>query len=37
MNHGTDLLSSADISIISPEIVKFCYVKEYRHRLQFDT
>ena len=37
MNHVTDPLSSADISIISPEIVKSCYVKKYRYRLQFDT
>ena len=29
-------LDSADISIFSPEISKFCYIKKYRHRLHFD-
>ena len=29
-------LSSADISIFSPEISKFCYIKKYRYRLDFD-
>ena len=37
MNHLTHPLSSADISIFSPEINKFCYVKKYRYRLYFDT
>ena len=37
MNHVTHPLSSADISIVSPEISKFCYIKKYRYRLQFDT
>ena len=30
-------LISADISIFSPEISKFCYIKKYRYRLHFDT
>ena len=30
-------LSSADISIDSLEISKFCYIKKYRHRLHFGT
>ena len=37
MNHVTHPLSSADISIFSPEINKFCYIKKYRYRLYFDT
>ena len=37
MNHVTHPLSSADISIFSPEISKFCYMKKYRYRLYFDT
>ena len=37
MNHVTDPLSSADISIFSPEITKFCYIKKYIYRLHFDT
>ena len=36
MNHVTHPLSSADISIFSPEISKFCYIKKYRYRLHFD-
>ena len=28
-------LSSADISIFSPEINKFCCIKKYRYRLHF--
>ena len=36
MNHVTHPLSSADISIFSPEISKFCYIKKYRYRLYFD-
>ena len=35
MNHVTHLLSSADISIFSTEISKFCYIKKYRYRLHF--
>ena len=30
-------LSSADISIFSPEIIKFCHIKKYRYRVHFDT
>ena len=37
MNHVTHPLSSADISIFSPEISKFCYIKKYRCRLYFHT
>ena len=37
MNHVTHPLSSADISILSPEINKFSYIKKYRYRLYFDT
>ena len=29
-------LSSADISIFSPGIGKFCYIKKYRHRLHLN-
>ena len=38
-NHDTHPcpLSSADISIFSPEISKFCYMKKYRYRFLFDT
>ena len=35
-NHGTHPLSSADIINFSPEIGKFCYIKKYRYRLDFD-
>ena len=37
MNHVTHLLSSADISIFSPEISKICYIKKCRYRLYCDT
>ena len=37
INHLTGLLSSADISIFSPEISKFCYTKKYRYRLDLNT
>ena len=37
INHVTHPLSSADISIFSPKISKFCYIKKYRYRLHFDT
>ena len=30
-------LEFADVSIFSPEISKFCYLKKYRYRLYFDT
>ena len=36
MNHVTQPLSSADISIFSPEINKFCYIKKYSYRFHFD-
>ena len=36
MNHVTHSLISAEISIFSPEINKFCYIKKYRYRLYFD-
>ena len=31
INHVTHYLSSADISIFSPEMSKFCYMKKYRY------
>ena len=37
MNHVTHPFTSADISIFSPEISKFCYIKKYRYSLYFDT
>ena len=37
INHVTHLLSHADISLFSPEISKFCYIKKYTYRLDFDT
>ena len=37
MNHVTHILISADISIFSLEINKFCYIKKYKYRLHFDT
>ena len=37
INHVTHPLISAGISIFSPEISKFCYIKKYRYRLDFDT
>ena len=36
INHVTQPMSSADISIFSPEISKFCYIKKCRYRLHFD-
>ena len=27
----------SDVSIFSPQISKFCYIKKYRYRLYFDT
>ena len=36
-NNNIYPLSSADISIFSPEISKFCYIKKYRYRLYFGT
>ena len=32
----THHLSSADISIFSPEITNLCYIKKYRHKLDLD-
>ena len=37
LNRLTDPLSSADISIFSPEISNFCYIMKYRYRLRFYT
>ena len=37
MNHVTQPLTSAEISIFSPEISKFCYIKKCRYRLHFST
>ena len=37
INHVAHSQSSANISIFSPEISKFCYIKKYRYRLDFDT
>ena len=37
MNHMTDCVSSADISIFLPKISKFCYIKKYRYRFHLDT
>ena len=37
MNYVTQHFSSAYISIFSPEISKFCYIKKYRYRLHFGT
>ena len=36
-NHVTHLLISVGISIFSPEICYFCYIKKYRYRLYFNT
>ena len=36
-NHVTHTLTSADISIFSPEISKFCNIKKYRYILYFST
>ena len=36
MNHITNPLSSADVSIFSLGVSKFCYIKKYRYRLHFD-
>ena len=33
---GETLLEFADISIFLLKIKKFCYIKQYRHRLHFD-
>ena len=33
----TPPMSYADVSIFSPVINKFCYVKKYRYRMHFDT
>ena len=37
MNQVTHPLTSADISIFSSEISKFCYIKNYRYRLNLST
>ena len=37
INHVIHPLSSADFGIFSPEIIKFCNIKKYRYRLNFDT
>ena len=37
MNHLTHPLSSADISIFSSEIRKFCNIRKYKYRLNFGT
>ena len=37
MNHLTQSLNYADISIFSQEIIKFCFIKKCRYRLHFDT
>ena len=36
MNYVAHPVNSADISIFSPEISKFCYIKKYKYRLRFD-
>ena len=35
VNHVTNPFISADISIFSSEISKFCYIREFRYRLRF--
>ena len=37
VNHVTHSMDSADISIFSSEILKFCYIKKCRNRLHFGT
>ena len=37
MKYVTGSLSSTDISILLPEISKFCYIKKYRYRFHLDT
>ena len=37
MNHVTRTLTSADISIFSTEIRKFCYIKKNMYGLYFNT
>ena len=37
INHVTHHLSSVGVSIFSPEISKFYYIKKCRYRLDFDT
>ena len=36
INHVAHLLSSADISIFSPKISNFCYIRKYSYRLHFN-
>ena len=37
INHVTHFLSSANISIIPPEILNFCFINKYKYRLNFNT
>ena len=37
INHVIHALIFADVSIFSPRISKFCYIKKYRYRFHFDT
>ena len=37
INHVTQPLGSAGISIFPPEISKFCYIKKPTYSLDFDT
>ena len=37
INHVTHPLSFADISIFSPKIGNFCYIKKCKYRLHFNT
>ena len=37
IKHVTHPLSSADISLFSPEVSKSCYIKKSTYRLDFDT
>ena len=37
MNNVTHSLSSAEITIFSSEINKYCYIKKYRYRFHFGT
>ena len=36
VSHVALVLSSADISIISPETSNFCFIKKYKYRLHFN-
>ena len=37
LNHVIHTFSFSKISIFSPEISKFCYIRKHRYRLHFDT